>query len=128
MSKKEDKKSIKQKFLYFFDILIGGIAGFVGGMFGGGAGTVIVPSLTEINKLDTRIAHSTAILAVLPLTVASSAVYYNGGYFNSEIFTYTVIGSIMGALIGASMLKKLPVNLISFIFSIVMIFAGVQML
>lgn len=126
-NKIKDKKA-KNKIIKIVDILVGSLSGLVGGLFGGGGGILIVPTLTEINKVDTRTSHATAILSVLPLTIASSIVHFQGGYYDNTIFTYTVIGSIIGGLIGANLLKKLPTKLITIIFSIVMIIAGVQML
>ncbi len=128
MNKKNGDKKGKKNFIKIVDVIVGGLSGLVGGLFGGGGGIMIVPTLTEINKTDTRTAHATAILSILPLTIASSIIHFQGGYYDNTIFTYTVIGSIIGGLIGATLLKKLPTKLITFIFSIVMIIAGVQML
>ena len=127
-SSKNKQSKVKNNIIKVVDVIIASLSGLVGGLFGGGGGIMIVPTLTEINKVDTKRAHATAILSILPLTIASSIVHFQGGNYDNTIFCYTVIGSIVGGLIGASLLKKLPTKLITFIFSIVMIIAGVQML
>ena len=122
------KKSKKSKIKYFLDLLLGAGAGLVGGIFGGGGGMLVVPAMTSVNKVEAKIAHATAIAAILPLTIASSVVYGIKGNFDAKIFCYTVVGSIIGGVVGAGLLKKLSNDAISLIFYIVMIIAGCQML
>lgn len=128
MSKNNDKKSWKERFSLILDVIVGGISGLVGGLFGAGGGMLVVPTLTTINDFDARRAHATAILAVLPLTIASSIVYSSNGYFDLNVFTYVVIGSVIGGLIGQKLLRNLSCDVLSLTFNGLMIFAGVQMI
>lgn len=128
MSKNNDKKSWKERFSLILDVIVGGVSGLVGGLFGAGGGMLVVPTLTTINDFDVRRAHATAILAVLPLTIASSIVYSSNGYFDLNVFTYVVIGSVIGGLIGQKLLRNLSCDVLSLTFNGLMIFAGVQMI
>ncbi|MDY5439993.1 MAG: sulfite exporter TauE/SafE family protein [Eubacteriales bacterium] len=128
MSKNNDKKSWKERFSLILDVIVGGVSGLVGGLFGAGGGMLVVPTLTTINDFDARRAHATAILAVLPLTIASSIVYSSNGYFDLNVFTYVVIGSVIGGLIGQKLLRNLSCDVLSLTFNGLMIFAGVQMI
>ncbi len=128
MSKNKDKKSWKERFSLILDVIVGGVSGLVGGLFGAGGGMLVVPTLTTINDFDARRAHATAILAVLPLTIASSIVYSANGYFDLNVFTYVVIGSVIGGLIGQKLLRNLSCDVLSLTFNGLMIFAGVQMI
>ena len=103
-------------------ILIGSINGF----FGGGGGMICVPLLLLLG-LRSKIAHATAILTMLPISVASSIVYYSYGVVDWQIFLYVCGGSIFGGAIGAFILKKLSNEALSFIFSILMIMVGIRM-
>ena len=125
---KNTKKCKSKKIQYFLDIIFGSGAGLVGGLFGGGGGMLVVPTMTSINKVEAKVAHATAIATILPLTIASATVYGVNGYFDSSIYGFTVVGSIIGGLIGAKLLKKLSNEMISIIFYVVMIIAGSQML
>ena len=128
MSKNNDKKSWKERFSLILDVIVGGVSGLVGGLFGAGGGMLVVPTLTTINDFDARRSHATAILAVLPLTIASSIVYSSNGYFDLNVFTYVVIGSVIGGLIGQKLLRNLSCDVLSLTFNGLMIFAGVQMI
>lgn len=128
MSKNNKKHTLKSKFMAFLNMVLGGTAGFVGGMFGGGGGMLIVPTLTSVDKVETRVAHATAILAVLPLTIASSVIFGVKGYFDQNVIIFTMIGSVIGGIIGAKLLRKLSNQSLSFFFYVVMIVAGAQML
>ena len=48
-------------------LLAGGLAGLVNGFFGGGGGSVLVPLLTQLCKLDQRRAFATSVAVILPL-------------------------------------------------------------
>ena len=128
MSKNNDKKSWKERFSLILYVILGGVSGLVGGLFGAGGGMLVVQTLTTINDFDARRAHATAILAVLPLTIASSIVYSSNGYFDLNVFTYVVIGSVIGGLIGQKLLRNLSCDVLSLTFNGLMIFAGVQMI
>ncbi len=128
MPKKMEKKGIKQKFIVLVDMLVGAISGLVGGLFGAGGGMLVVPCLTTVNDFDVRKAHASAILVVLPLTIASSVVYSSKGYFDLNVFTYVVVGSVIGGLIGQKLLRNLSSDTLSLLFNGLMIFAGVQMI
>ncbi|MEI3140364.1 MAG: TSUP family transporter [Lawsonibacter sp.] len=60
-------------------LLAGGLAGLVNGFFGGGGGSVLVPLLTQLCKLDQRRAFATSVAVILPLCVLSAAIYLAGG-------------------------------------------------
>ena len=48
-------------------LLAGGLAGLVYGFFGGGGGSVLVPLLTRLCRLDQRRAFATSVAVILPL-------------------------------------------------------------
>ena len=54
-------------------------AGAVNGIFGGGGGMIVVPLLTSVGQKPPLVAHATAILVILPVSLASAIVYLVGG-------------------------------------------------
>lgn len=110
-------------------IKIGGglLIGFVNGFFGGGGGMLCVPLLEKILKEPTKKAHATAILIILPISVASAVTYLCSGYFSLS-GTLTVGGGVLGGgVIGALLLKKLPSFAVGMVFAIMMIGVGIKM-
>ncbi|MBQ7467106.1 MAG: sulfite exporter TauE/SafE family protein [Clostridia bacterium] len=108
-------------------IFLGLFVGFVNGFLGAGGGMLLVPSIIAVLKMDAKKAHATAILIILPICVASGIVYVLKGAFDLGIFIPCLIGTIIGGVIGTFILKKLKSQIITLIFSGVMIAAGVIM-
>ena len=121
---KHKNNAIIKLFLYLgCGVLIGGVNGF----FGGGGGMICVPFLLLLG-LDGKKAHATAILIMLPISIASAIIYYSNGFVDFGIVAYVAIGSVIGAILGALLLKKMPTRALAFIFPIIMIMAGVRMI
>lgn len=112
----------------FFDIIWGGIIGFVNGFLGSGGGMLVVPVLEKLKKYSEKEAHATAIAVILPLSVVSAVVYsFN---FNLDFVTIGVLSAsvTVGGIIGCFCLKKFSGKVIRFIFALLMLAAGVMLL
>lgn len=107
--------------------LIGLLAGLVNGIFGSGGGTILVPCLVFLMGVEDHKAHATAISIILPLSIISSFVYFKYNVVDFSLTLKVVIGSILGALVGSSMLNRFSVNALRKIFGIFMIIAALRM-
>ena len=109
-------------------ILTGSVAGIANGLFGGGGGMIVVPMLNFLLKYENKHSHATALLIILPLSIVSGLLYTIFGNFNINSGVPTVIGVVLGGIIGALLLKNLSSKVIVIIFSVVIAIAGVKML
>ena len=107
--------------------LIGIITGFVNGIFGSGGGTLLVPSLNNILKVEEHKSHATALGIIVFLTASSSAVYIMSGTYDFKLTFKVAIGSIIGAIIGAKLLNKCSGKLLRILFGSIMIIAALRM-
>lgn len=107
--------------------LIGFIAGLVNGIFGSGGGTILVPCLVFLMGIEDHKAHATAISIILPLSLISSFVYFKYDVVDPALTLKVAIGSVIGALVGSSILNRFPVNVLRKVFGIFMIIAAVRM-
>jgi len=107
--------------------LIGFITGLINGVFGSGGGTLLVPCLVFIMGVEDHKAHATAISIILPLSIISSFVYFKYDVVDPALTLKVAIGSIIGALVGSSILNRFSVNILRKIFGIFMIIAAVRM-
>lgn len=112
----------------FKGTVTGLVTGAVNGLFGGGGGMVVVPLLKNMLGYKEKNAHATAILIIAPICAASAVIYIINGYFSAEIVIPAAIGSVVGGLLGAFLLNKLPEFVINLLFVAVMIVAGVRMI
>jgi uncharacterized membrane protein YfcA len=90
----------------------GGLAGYVGGMLGIGGGTLIVPMLVWLG-FDPKKASGTTSLVVVFASLAgfvSRASFV--GSLDYQLLLFTLPGSIIGALLGSLLLKRLSVRLV----------------
>ena len=103
------------------------LIGFINGFFGGGGGMLCVPLLEKVLAVPTKKAHATAILVILPVSVASAIVYAVSGTF-SLLPVLTVSGGVLvGGVAGALLLKKLPAFAVGMVFAVLMIVAGAKL-
>ena len=109
-------------------ILSGIFTGAVNGVFGGGGGMIAVPLLNSLLKKPTNVSHATAILVILPISLASGIIYLLNGYFDAELFIAVGIGGLIGGFLGAELLGKLSAGTITLIFAVIMFAAGIKMI
>lgn len=107
--------------------LIGIITGFINGVFGSGGGTLLVPALNNILKVEEHKSHATALGIIVFLTTASSAVYISKGTYDLNLTFRVACGSIVGAIIGAKLLSKCSGKLLRILFGSIMIIAALRM-
>lgn len=122
------EKTVKSKKEVFGKVITGLIAGFLNGLFGGGGGMAVVPSLHFICGYPAKKSHATAILIMLPLSVLSGVIYFAFGKVDLGLSVTVTLGVTAGGVIGAFFLKKLKSKAVTAIFSFVMLAAGVKML
>ena len=119
-----DKKS---KSFNIKNSLIGLFTGFINGSFGSGGGTLLVPILNDIVKIEEHKSHATALAIIIFLTGASSAIYISKGTYDIGITWKVAIGSIIGGVIGAKLLSKVTGKFLRISFGIIMIIAAFRM-
>lgn len=86
---------------------IGLIAGLLSGLFGVGGGILIVPALIYLAKLDPKIASGTSLFAIVPVAIVGAASYALGGHIDLLLALILAAGSILGAPVGARLLKRI---------------------
>ena len=115
---------IKNVILVFAGLFIG----FVNGLFGAGGGMLAVPLLTMVAGLNMKRSHATAILVILPLCAVSSVVYLTKGTSGGDVFAPTILGVVLGGVVGAFALKKCSNIFLQILFYGVMFLAGIKMI
>ena len=122
--KNEEKSGAKKAFLRS---LSGAASGFINGFFGGGGGMVIVPMLEKVCSIREKSAHATALAVILPISLLSGFLSFNGLETDLVFLLVVTVGSAVGGVIGALFLKNARPKTINIAFYIVMIAAGVRL-
>ena len=90
---------------------IGFLGGVLGGLLGVGGGFVLIPLQVLWAGVPQRFANANSIVAILPIAVAAVPIYYfrkGSPQIDFRIALFLVIGSVVGAYIGARLLKRIP--------------------
>ncbi len=107
--------------------IIGIFTGFINGIFGSGGGTLLVPILNNIVKVEEHESHATALAIIIFLTGASSAIYIYNGTYDVSLTLKVAVGSIVGGIIGAKILCKVTGRFLRISFGLIMIIAALRM-
>ena len=108
-------------------IAVAGILiGFLNGLFGSGGGMVAVPLLKAL-RVEDRKSHATSILIISTLSLFTIGLYLHlGGLQPSDAVIY-LPGGLLGAIVGALLLQKLPVKWIRLLFSIMVLYSAFRL-
>jgi uncharacterized protein len=90
---------------------IGFLGGVLGGLLGVGGGFVLIPLQVLWAGVPQRNANANSIVAILPIAVAALPIYYfrtRTPQIDFRIALFLVIGSVVGAYLGARLLKRIP--------------------
>ena len=107
---------------------VGMVVGIANGLFGAGGGTLLVPALERLIKIDTHKAHATAIAVILPLSVLSALIYTKGVPVRWDMVLYVSAGGVVGGYLGARWLNKLSSDWLHKIFGIFLAAAALRMI
>lgn len=104
------------------------IIGFLGGLFGVGAGWANVPGLNLLMGVPLKLAAGSSSM-ILSMASSSATWYYlNNGAILPIIAVPSIIGMMIGARIGAHLLTILKASVIRKLVIFILLFAGVRTL
>jgi uncharacterized protein len=90
---------------------IGFLGGLLGGLLGVGGGFVLIPLQVLWAGVPQRNANANSIVAILPIALAALPIYYfrtRTPQIDFRVGVFLVVGSVVGAYLGARLLKRIP--------------------
>ena len=108
--------------------LAGGAAGLVNGFFGGGGGSVLVPMLTGLCRMEQRRAFATSVAVILPLCVLSAVIYFLRGGLDLSVAWPYVLGGTMGGFLGGRLFRGVKADWLHRAFGLLLIWGGARYL
>lgn len=108
-------------------VLLGVVGGVFAGVFGGGGGIILVPLLVTFAGFDQRRASATSLLAILPSTLAGAITYLAHGEVDLLAAGVIAIGAVVGSVIGARLLRRLPLPVLRWGFIVLLVVVAVRM-
>ena len=117
---------MKKEIIY--KILIGFFAGIVSGLFASGGGMILVPAFIYLLKMKDVESRATSVICILPMVVTSGIFYYRNNYIDWKIGSLCAIGGVVGGIVGAKLLNKLPAKYLKIAFTVFLIYASYKMI
>jgi len=102
--------------------------GFVGGMFGLGAGFANVPALNLLMSAPLKVAVGSSGLLISVVNSSAAWVYIERGALLPLIAVPAILGVMLGSRIGARMLRTTPAAVVRQLVIVVMLVAGLRAL
>jgi len=109
-------------------LLIGAAAGLMSGLMGVGGGIVMVPLMTGLLGLTQHKAHGTSLAVIIFTAIAGALTYGWKGHTDLLIALELVVGSMVGARIGALVMNRIPARELRMIFGGFLFLVALRML
>jgi uncharacterized membrane protein YfcA len=107
-------------------LILGGMAGFLSGMFGIGGGLIIVPALVVIFDFDTKTAIGTSLFALLlPTGLLGVLEYWRRGELRVQPGLLIAMGLFCGAYLGARLTGLMPADTVKKIYGTFLIVVAI---
>lgn len=104
------------------------LAGVLSALLGIGSGALKVLAMDGAMKVPFRVSTTTSNFMVGVTAAASAAVYLQRGYIVPGLCFPVVIGALFGAIIGAKLLMRIPVQTLRILFSVAIALIALQMI
>ena len=106
-------------------LLVGLVAGFMGGLIGVGGGVIMTPLMTEILKFRQHEAHGTSLVAVVFTALAASVIYIMHGSVNFPFAILIAILAMLTVRLGARYCNMLPEYLLKRYYGVLLLFVAI---
>lgn len=110
-----------------FLAILGLLSGVLAGLAVGG-GTLLVPGLVLIMKMEQHAAQGISLFVFLPTSVLAIITHLRYGNVDWRLGLKLIIGSALGAALGAMIALRLEAGLLKRIFAIYLIGMGIYQL
>jgi uncharacterized protein len=110
-------------------VIIGLVAGFLGGMIGLGGAIILIPAMVLFLAMDQRMAQGTTIAIMLPpIGLFAAFNYYKAGYVNVRYALVIAAVFMLGGYLGSRLALNVPVGVLKRIFAVVLALIAAKMI
>ncbi len=122
----------------FFLLMLGAGAGFINGLLGAGGGILLVyvlrgyvnrryPKNSDTLAKAHRDIYANALAVMLPVSVFSALHYVLSGTLKTASFSFVILPSVAGGILGGWLLDKLKLSWLRRLFALLVLCSGVLM-
>ena len=104
------------------------VAGLLSGLLGIGSGAVKVLAMDQAMRIPFKVSTTTSNFMIGVTAAASAGIYLNRGYIDPGLTMPVMLGVLLGAALGASILVVARTKLLRVIFALVIVTLGFEMI
>ncbi len=108
--------------------LIMGVAGLLSGLLGIGSGATKVLAMDRVMGFPFKVSTTTSNFMIGVTAAASAGIYLSRGYIDPGLSMPTMLGVLIGALLGTRVLIGARTRALRIVFNLVILALGVQMI
>jgi uncharacterized protein len=109
-------------------VFLMGIAGTLSGLLGIGSGAVKVLAMDQVMHIPFKVSTSTSNLMIGVTAAASASLYITRGYVEPALSMPVMLGVLIGAFIGARVMRRANTMLLRRLFAVVVFFLSIEMI
>lgn len=110
-------------------LLLGFVAGVLGGLIGLGGGVIIVPALVFLFGFSQHRAQGTTLaLMVPPIGLLAAWIYYKQGNVDLKVALLICVGFFLGGLLGAKVATSLSNAVLEKVFGVALLLIALKMI
>lgn len=104
--------------------LISILSGIISGM-GIGGGTILIPALTIIFKLDQHIAQSINLISFIPIASVAVITHFKNNNIDLKLSSKLILSGILGAVAGSILSSVISSDVLKKLFAVFLFFMGI---
>jgi uncharacterized membrane protein YfcA len=103
-------------------------AGLISALLGIGSGVLKIPAMDTALRLPIKVSSATSNFMIGVTAAASAAAYFARGEIVTSVAAPVALGSVVGAMLGARVLMKVPAQRLRLMFVVILVILAAQML
>jgi uncharacterized membrane protein YfcA len=103
-------------------------AGLISALLGIGSGVLKIPAMDTAMRLPIKVSSATSTFMIGVTAAASAGAYFMRGNIATAVAGPVALGSVIGAFVGARVLMIVPNKRLRFLFVVILVVLGIQML
>jgi uncharacterized membrane protein YfcA len=117
---------VKTKIVWY--VATGAAAGLLAGFLGIGGGLILVPMMVGFLGITQHKAHGTSLAVIIPIAIIGAIVYAVRGDINWTLVAAIGSGSVIGVIVGAKLMMRVPALKLRQLFGLYTIAIGILLL
>ncbi|HEY7727470.1 MAG TPA: sulfite exporter TauE/SafE family protein [Candidatus Eisenbacteria bacterium] len=110
------------------EVALGAGVGVLAGLLGVGGGTILVPVLVLLQRVDQHTAQGVSLLMIVPTAIVGAWRYARHGHIAPRLLPPLMAGGAAGALLGAALAHAIHAPLLSRLFALFLLPVAAQMI